>query len=95
MYGFSLVALYHRFIRNTILALSSCPQCMRWPGKYRVRRVVLSLSNAAVDLARRVKSATKFYTKEFQQCFRSARAGRERFPALIFAKIPAVLDLAK
>ena len=58
-----------------------------------VRRVVLSLSNAAVDKARKAKPKSKFNTKSFQQRFRSARGGRERLHALIFAKDPAVLAL--
>ena len=60
-----------------------------------IRRVVLSLSNAAVDVARAANPKTKFNTKKFQQGFRSARGGRERLHALIFAKKPAVLELAK
>lgn len=60
-----------------------------------VRRVVLSLSNAAVDVARQTNPKTKFNTKKFQQTFRSARGGRERLQALIFAKVPAVLSLGK
>ena len=60
-----------------------------------IRRVVLSLSNAAVDVARQANPKTKFNTKKFQQAFRSARGGRERLQALIFAKTPAVLALAK
>jgi hypothetical protein len=60
-----------------------------------IRRVVLSLSNAAVDRARQAHPKTKFNTKKFQQTFRTARGGRERLPALIFAKTPAVLDLRK
>jgi hypothetical protein len=58
-----------------------------------IRRVVLSLSNAAVDRARQVHPKTKFNTKKFQQAFRTARGGRQRLQALIFAKSPAVLDL--
>jgi hypothetical protein len=58
-----------------------------------VRRVVLSLSNAAVDAARKANPKTKFNTGKFQQGFRSARGGRERLHALILAKNPAVLDL--
>lgn len=60
-----------------------------------IRRVVLSLSNAAVDVARKANPKTKFNTKKFQQGFRSARGGRERLQALILAKNPAVLDLRK
>jgi hypothetical protein len=60
-----------------------------------IRRVVLSLSNAAADCARKANSKTKFNTKKFQQAFRSARGGRERLQALILAKAPAVLDLGK
>ena len=58
-----------------------------------IRRVVLSLANAAVDVARKANPKTKFNTKKFQQTFRSARGGRERLQALILAKTPAVLDL--
>jgi predicted transposase YbfD/YdcC len=58
-----------------------------------VRRVVLSLSNAAVDIARKADPKTKFTTKKFQQRFRSARGGRERLQALILAKTPAVLEM--
>jgi hypothetical protein len=60
-----------------------------------VRRVVLSLSNAAVDKARKGNPKSKFNTKSFQQRFRSARGGRERLQALIFAKEPAVVALAE
>jgi hypothetical protein len=58
-----------------------------------IRRVMLSLANAAVDQARRQNPKTKHNTKSFQQRFRSARGGRERLQALIFAKSPNVLDL--
>ncbi len=58
-----------------------------------VRRVLLSLSNAAVDIARKANPKTKFTTKKFQQRFRSARGGRERLQALIFAKSPAVVEI--
>ena len=58
-----------------------------------IRRVVLSLSNATVDRARKANPKSKCNTKRFQQSFRSARGGRERLHALIFAQHPAVLDL--
>ena len=58
-----------------------------------IRRVVLSLANAAVDKARKRNPKTKHNTKSFQQQFRSARGGRERLHALIFAKSPNVLNL--
>lgn len=58
-----------------------------------IRRVVLSLSNAAVDKARQANPKSKFNTKTFRQRFISARGGRERLHALIFAKNPAALDL--
>jgi len=58
-----------------------------------IRRVVLSLSNAAVDQARSKNSNTKFNTKSFRQRYLSARGGRERLQALIFAQNPAVLNL--
>jgi len=60
-----------------------------------LRRVVLSLSNAAVDQARQAHPKSKANTKSFRQRFLSARGGRERLHALIFAKNPQVLDLAK
>jgi len=50
-------------------------------------------SNTAVDAARQANPKTKFNTKRFQQCLRSARRGSERLHGLIFAKHPAVLDL--
>jgi len=58
-----------------------------------IRRVILSLSNAAVDKARKANPKTKFNTKAFRQRFLTARGGRERLRALIFAKHPAVIDL--
>jgi len=58
-----------------------------------IRRVVLSLSNAAVDKARKKNPKTKSNTKSFRQRFLSARGGRERLQALILAQHPAVLDL--
>lgn len=58
-----------------------------------IRRVVLSLANTAVNRARKKNSKTKSNTRSFQQRFRSARGGRQRLHALIFAKSPAFLDL--
>jgi hypothetical protein len=58
-----------------------------------IRRVVVSLANAAVNRARKNNPKTKCNTKSFQKRFRSARGGRERLQALIFAKFPDVLDL--
>jgi hypothetical protein len=58
-----------------------------------IRRVVLSLSNAAVDKARSKNPKAKFNTKSFRQRYLSARGGSERLQALIFAQNPAVLDL--
>ena len=60
-----------------------------------IRRVVLSLANAAVDQARRAHPKTKANTKSFRQRFLSARGGRERLRALIHSKTPAVLDIGK
>jgi hypothetical protein len=67
------------------------PKAARVPGT--IRRVVVSLANAAVDRARRRNPKTKANTARFQKQFRSARGGRERLHALIFAKSPNVLDL--
>lgn len=58
-----------------------------------IRRVIVSLANAAVDRARKAKPKTKCNTKSFRQRFLSARGGRERLDALLFAKSPSVLDL--
>ena len=58
-----------------------------------IRRVVLSLSNAAVDKARKHDPKTKFNTKSFRQRYLTARGGRQRLHALIFAQNPAVLNL--
>lgn len=70
---------------------------VRTPGAARIlgtlRRVIVSLANAAVDQARKKNPKTKHNTASFQQRFRSARGGRERLHALLFAKSPNVLDL--
>ena len=70
---------------------------VRTPGAARVlgtfRRVVVSLANAAVNRARKKNPKAKYNTNSFQKRFRSARGGRERLHALIFAKSPNVLDL--
>jgi len=58
------------------------------------RRVILSLSNAVVDRARKKNPKTKYNTNSFCQKYRSANGGRERLHALLFAKQPNVLDLA-
>jgi hypothetical protein len=70
---------------------------VRTPNAARVlgtmRRVVVSLANAAVDRARAKNPKTKHNTRTFQQRFRSARGGRERLQALLFAKCPDALAL--
>jgi hypothetical protein len=70
---------------------------VRTPGAARIlgtiRRVVVSLANAAVNRARKINPKTKDNTRSFQNRFRSARGGRERLRALIFAKFPNVLAL--
>ncbi len=58
-----------------------------------IRRVIVSRANAAVDRARTAKPKTKGNTKSFRQRLLSARGGRERLVALLFAKNPKVLDL--
>jgi hypothetical protein len=72
---------------------------VRTPGAARllgaIRRVVVSLANAAVNRARKKNPKTKHNTRSFQKRFCSARGGRERLHALIFAKSPNVLDLSK
>jgi hypothetical protein len=58
-----------------------------------LRRIVVSLANAAVDRARKINPKSKCNTGSFQKRFRSARGGRQRLNALFSAKSPAVLDL--
>jgi hypothetical protein len=58
-----------------------------------IRRIVLSMANAAVDQARKKNPKSKCNTGTFQQRFRSARGGLQRLRALIFANFPNVLDL--
>ncbi len=70
---------------------------VRTPGAAQVlgtiRRVVVSLANAAVNRARKKNPKTKCNTGSFQKRFRSAHGGRERLHALTFSKSPNVLDL--
>jgi hypothetical protein len=70
---------------------------VRTPGAARtlgtIRRVVVSLANAAVNRARSKNPKSKHNTRSFQNRFRSAHGGRERLRALIFAKYPNLLDL--
>jgi hypothetical protein len=58
-----------------------------------LRRIMVSLANAAVSRARRCNPKTKCNTRTFQSRFRSAHGGRERLQALIFAKSPEILSL--
>lgn len=58
-----------------------------------IRRVIVSLANAAVDRARKKNPKTKCNTATFQKQFRSARGGAQRLQALISAKHPNVLEL--
>jgi len=58
-----------------------------------IRRVVVSLANAAVNQARANNPKTKHNTRSFQSRFRSAHGGRERLRALVFAKLPNLLHL--
>jgi predicted transposase YbfD/YdcC len=58
-----------------------------------IRRVMVSLANAAVNRARRKSPKTKCNTGSFQKRFKSARGGRERLHALITAKFPNIHDL--
>jgi hypothetical protein len=70
---------------------------VRTPGAARIwgtiRRVVVSLANAAVNRARKKNPKSKHNTRSFQNRFRSAHGGRERLRALIFSNFPNVLDL--
>lgn len=53
-----------------------------------IRRVILSLANAAVDRWRKDHPKTKANTKTFRQRFLSAQRGRNRLYALVFSKHP-------
>ena len=55
-----------------------------------LRRVVLSLSNAAVDHARAANPKSKTNTQSFWQRFCSARGSRLRLHALLFSKHPDI-----
>lgn len=70
---------------------------VRTPGAARVlgmvRRLVLSLSNACVDRARKINPKTKANTKSFRKAYRTRRGGKERLRALIFAKKPILPTL--
>jgi len=57
-----------------------------------IRRVVVSLANAAVNRARKQNPKTMCNTGTFQSRFKSARGGRERLHALITAKSPNIFD---
>jgi hypothetical protein len=58
-----------------------------------IRRIIVSLANAAVNRARKKNPKTKCNTGTFQQLFRSARGGSQRLHALIFAKSPSLPHL--
>lgn len=58
-----------------------------------IRRLIVSLANALVNRARRANPKTKCNTMSLRKRFLSARGGRERLRALIFAKQPQLLDL--
>lgn len=58
-----------------------------------IRRLIVSLANAAVNRIRQRRPKTKANTKTFRKRFRSARGGRERLHALVFAKHPQLFDL--
>jgi hypothetical protein len=70
---------------------------VRTPGAARIlgtlRRVIVSLANAAVNRARAKNPNSKHNTRSFQNRFRSAHGGRERLRAMIFAKFPNILAL--
>jgi predicted transposase YbfD/YdcC len=55
-----------------------------------IRRIVLSLSNAALDALRKVKPKTKGNTKTYRQRFLSAGQGRQRLSSLLFSKYPDI-----
>jgi hypothetical protein len=58
-----------------------------------IRRVIVSLANAAVNRARKKNPKTKYNTGAFQSRFKSASGGRQRLHGLITAKFPNIFDL--
>jgi hypothetical protein len=72
---------------------------VRTPNSARVlgviRRVVLSLANAAVDAARKLQPKSKANTKRFRQQFLSARRGVRRLHGLVSSKVPELMNLAR
>ena len=68
---------------------------LRWQQQVlgRIRRLMGSLANAAVDRAGPRNSRTKANTKTFAEQFGSAGGGRERLHALVLAKSPSLSDL--
>lgn len=58
-----------------------------------IRRLIVSLANAAVNKARKANPKTKHNTRSFQKRLMSARGGRERLHAMIFANHPQFMDL--
>ena len=60
-----------------------------------IRRIALSLANAAIDHLRKTVPKTKENTKTYRQRFLSARSGLQRLNALIFCKHPDVRSFAK
>ncbi len=58
-----------------------------------IRRLIVSLANAVVDRARKKNPKTKENTKSFRKRFTSARGGRERLQAMIFAKAPQLQEV--
>lgn len=86
-----------RFHHCLDLTLQEDLSRVRSPNAVRVlgmiRRLIVSLSNAAVDRARTTNPKTKHTTKSFQKRFRSALGGRERLHAMIFANHPQLFDL--
>ena len=55
-----------------------------------IRRVVLSLANAALDRLRKPKPKIKANIKTYRQRFLSASQGRHRLYSLLFSKYPDV-----
>jgi hypothetical protein len=60
-----------------------------------IRRILLSLANAAIDQLRQTHPKTKANTKTYRQRFLSAPRGPFRLQALIFCNYPDVLSFPK
>ena len=72
---------------------------VRHPNSARVlgtiRRILLSLANAAIDEIRKNRPKSKVNVKTYRQRFLSKPRGSQRLQALVFCNCPDVLSFPK